>query len=233
VYLSKYYTYGIYHSEFISYLNNTLKQANITKVYNSLIVPLKQYFKLSNFTIKDLNSKIETILNTQFNLMQFTDDNNITYLNNESNVYIQLTSDQIYKARITMDSIYDSYNTDYSFKCLLEIEKFQEIINSLSLTQVEKDSNNTDCILLSTIHGFKGLESELVYYFNLSSLSPFYKQDKLNDLCVMYVACTRAIQELVITTSLNLRTFDRSYRVAHQNPYLEYYLDCVKNVSKT
>ncbi len=231
LFITKYLNKGVLNENFINELKFSLKIPNIEEFYKWFLLDIWNFFQSAEFFTVDLNKRIFEILITRFNHLEYTEDNSVKYkFNNDIDLSISLNFFQIQKAVHTMNSIYESYNTDLFFRNLLEIERFYEVFNSLSSSQVDKDSVNKDCVLLSTVHGFKGLEADCVYLFMSSSLSPFTKSDALNDMCVMYVASTRAKNEFIMTDSLMLKTYNGSLRKGIKNPFLNIYIEGVKNL---
>lgn len=219
--------YSLFDQDFVKSISS---YSSVSSIYSVFLVPLKEHFQAYDFTLLTLHRKIQTLVKSSFSYLEQTDDNSVKYSYNQSEIYFQMTLDQIDRACLTINSLYESYNTDSFFKNMLEIERMYEIYNALSTTQVDKNNDSKDCVTLSTIHSFKGMESDIVYFFNTSSLSPFKVDDKVNDLCCMYVAVTRAKSKMVITSSKQLRTFDRQLRKSIFNPYLNFYLEEVKKM---
>jgi len=211
---------------------STIKGSIIENITNTLLIPLRNFFKSPSFKLQELNTQIYNISTTQLNYLEGDDEATSRFVyNNEIDLSIFLTLNQLTKACNTMTQMYNSFNSDSFFRNMFETERFFEIYQALSSTQVDKDDNgDRDCITLSTVHGFKGLEAEIVYYCSMSSLSPFTKDQKVDDLCVIYVACTRAIKSFIATTSKQLRAIDMSLRKANQNPYFDSYLNGVKEI---
>lgn len=202
------------------------QNTQIKYVYDNLLLPLFNSFKDSSFRFDSLTKQIHNILLNKFNYIENSEDS-INYVsNNNLDVCLQLTEDQIFKACNTMLDIYKSNISNGSFNCLLEIEKFYEIYETLSATQFDKKQNTKDdnCVNLSTIHSFKGLENKIIYYFQTSNIVPFQESAKVDDMCVTYVAVTRAIEKLIITSSTKCRTFDRQEVNSFINPYIKRYL---------
>lgn len=223
--------YNVFSSETISSLDSAFRSNIVKNIYEDILIPLKDHFNSNLFSTKSLNYKIHHILTRDCNYQENTYDGPVVYSNNTSkNLNIELTLDQIDKACRTLTSLFDSYSSDSSFKAKLEIEKFLEIYNALTCTQINKNDELRECVYLSSVHSFKGCESEIVYYFNLSSISPFLKSDELSDKCIIYVAATRAIKQFIASTSVLLKTFDGTLRKSNQNPHFSSYLESVKSI---
>lgn len=87
-----------------------------------------------------------------------------------------------------------------------------EYVNELVLFTDTDDRNNDDCVVLSTVHGVKGLEFDYVYMTGMNELV-FPNQNKIStdqhleeERRVCYVAITRAKKKLVLSNiSFNYR----------------------------
>lgn len=85
------------------------------------------------------------------------------------------------------------------------IEEF--FLNPVFVSQEDKRKNN-NCVILSTIHSAKGTENNIVYVSNVSvgkypSLRDIKKEeDKEEERRVLYVALTRAQDELIVTRNI-------------------------------
>lgn len=230
----RYLNKGVLDKDFLFEITSSLKLNSIIGFTNTYLFSLNSYFKSYEFSVLGLNKLIFENLINNFSYLSYNDDGSLKYINLDNSLgSVSINFFQFQKAISTMSSLYDSYLTDVFFNNLSEIERFFEVLSSLSSTQIDKESDDRDSILVSTVHGFKGLESECVYYFMASSLSAFIKSDTLNDLCVMYVASTRAISEFILTYSLMLRSYDKTLRKAILNPYVSMYLEGVKSSIKS
>lgn len=95
-----------------------------------------------------------------------------------------------------------------------------------SLIDIDKKEKTEDKIILSTIHGAKGLEWKNVFLVSCNEkILPFYKEDltkakKDSELRLFYVAISRAKDKLIITSSKR-----EGYRFLQPSQFLEILID--------
>ncbi|WAN63223.1 ATP-dependent DNA helicase UvrD/PcrA [Candidatus Phytoplasma rubi] len=91
------------------------------------------------------------------------------------------------------------------------LEKLNELLNKITLYS-EKDDNDKNQVLLSSIHKVKGLEFKIVFIIGLEDnifaddIEKYGKENVQEDRRIAYVAITRA-KELLFLTSANFRKF--------------------------
>lgn len=203
----------------------------IKKINDILLEPIRAEYNSRNFNIVNLSRIIKNIIINQLNYSFTDDEGHLQYVNNtDENINITLTLEQINKGTETILSLYESYQQDYGFKAKEEVEKFIDIYQALAATQAEKDEHKKDTVLISTVHGYKGLENKVVFYFGTSSLKPFAVTSPLEDLCILYVAITRAIDKLYVTGALKMTNIYKQEEQANLNPHLSIYKDGMKEL---
>ncbi|MGI3136125.1 MAG: ATP-dependent helicase [Candidatus Phytoplasma vitis] len=91
------------------------------------------------------------------------------------------------------------------------LEKLNELLNKITLYS-EKDDNDKNQVLLSSIHKVKGLEFKIVFIIGLEDniftddIEKYGKENVQEERRIAYVAITRA-KELLFLTSANFRKF--------------------------
>lgn len=106
----------------------------------------------------------------------------------------------------------------------LKTDNLMEFVNNL-YTNIDIETNYNETILLSTIHGAKGLEWKYVYIIDMNNytfpnIKPKYYYDELQEMeeerRLFYVAASRAKKELIITYNSK----QNSYRFESLSPLL-------------
>ena len=107
-----------------------------------------------------------------------------------------------------------------------------EILNLANDTATEdEDEPNKPRVALSTIHSFKGLESD--YIFN-SCLTNFKQTDPedVEARCVFYVSITRAKKRMYMTSSRFLQGYDGRPVQGYPNPLFQEYISNIEIYKK-
>jgi superfamily I DNA/RNA helicase len=153
---------------------------------------------------------------------------------------ISFTWAQLQSTTKTLDNIYAVLQDDLEFRRKDEIEKFMEVHEALRLSQEIYDSNLEDKkknkeakpqILLTTIHGFKGKESDYIFFTNLRPPSLVGSQD-FEEWCCFYVGVTRPKGRLYLTCAEQVLTWGGKLQQSPMNPLLNRYLQGARRLAR-
>ncbi|MBF0527118.1 MAG: ATP-dependent helicase [Deltaproteobacteria bacterium] len=216
---------------FISYIGNARgnKQAQMAKLFfDSILLPVRDFHR-SNYSFNPL---IKYIAALQEKLVAFEDDRD------PKPIMVKIKREQMYKVFRTMFSIYGVSLEDYEFSSMSETERFLYIYQALQLSQgsydrdrdKKKAGEDIDSVMLSTIHSFKGLQKDFIFYVNAQPLMPM-SPNSFEDRCVFYVAVTRSKKHLCVTYSNLTLGYDNRLRPSGKNPYMDEYISFVKQLT--
>ncbi|WP_225696026.1 ATP-dependent helicase [Candidatus Phytoplasma sp. AldY-WA1] len=115
------------------------------------------------------------------------------------------------KIKNNLDNLQDIFNLENQKQKGTFVEKLNELLNKITLYS-EKDDNDKNQVLLSSIHKVKGLEFKIVFVIGLENniflddIEEYGEKNVQEDRRIAYVAITRA-KELLFLTSANVRKF--------------------------
>jgi DNA helicase-2/ATP-dependent DNA helicase PcrA len=211
------------------YLNKNTKQYKILYEFMEKgLKPIRKCFQNDRMNFLSFNREILDILK---NTVEF-DQGEEKY-----NSILKLTIEESYfiKAINTLSKMYSILLEEYTFKKMNDINKFFYIYQTLQLSQdtfiLNKGGVKKSSILLSTIHSFKGKESDYIFGVSLKS----YKLKTLNnfeDKCVFYVLVTRAKKKLYLTSSRYIRGFKGDLVRSYENEFLNLYQKNIKRLEE-
>lgn len=195
----------------------------------------KKYTCFKNIVSKILNPVIKALNNpstrpdalfktiTYSIVEHFVFNDSPTFIKDPSG-YIDMDYEDFSKVTNLLQNIYLSSMEDEVFATKHPSQQIQEIYESLQLSKDSDDIDNSkDRVVLSTIHSFKGLEADYVFFMNIHSLMQMDIQNQ-EQRCLWYVAVTRARKKLFITGSDRALSYDNTLRTTKRNPFFEYYL---------
>jgi DNA helicase-2/ATP-dependent DNA helicase PcrA len=173
------------------------------------------------------------------------DEPNVNLFPNELNIFIsQLKQESDIKKPIMIKKylmkFYKDSKDDLNIICnyFRRSDNIIDCYNDLYLN-VDIEENNKDKLLLSTIHGSKGLEWKYVYIIDcnnksLPSIRPtFFKQEietYEEERRLFYVACSRAKKYLYLTYSDNISPFIKEINKDYYNIYNENIIQNPKDI---
>jgi len=133
----------------------------------------------------------------------------------------------------TLDQIHRSLMEDAEYKKISGVDKIAYIHSILALGSDDKEADDADDeigdkrseVTLATIHAMKGKEAPIVYVANLRGISNPKPDPEEENLCCLYVAVTRAQDELHISSSEQARNFKGVFSNTKPNIELMMYKD--------
>jgi len=197
---------------------------------DKFVKPLRQIFKeTSNFLIFN-NAAFKLIENT-FNFDEEKKDRLFQ---------LSITRQHFQKTLKILTSTYNIQCEDMQFMRLQEVERFHDIYLSLQLSQdsytrnmeMKKEKEEKPAMVtLSTVHSFKGRQSDYIFVANLRPVMPFNFND-FEMKCVFYVAMTRACKKLYLSSSEKVLTYAGKLMQSPENPFLNHYISCVNRLKQ-
>jgi DNA helicase-2/ATP-dependent DNA helicase PcrA len=210
------------------YLEKTTKQYKILYEFvEKVLKPMRGCFQNDKMTFLGFNREILDILK---NTIEF-DQGEEKY----GSIKITIEISYFNKAIATFSKMYSILLEDYDFKKMDDINKFFHIYQTLQLSQdtfVQNKGgggNKKSSVLLSTIHSFKGKESDYIFGVGLKS----YRSKTLSnfeDKCVFYVLVTRAKKKLYLTSSEYIQGFKGNLVRSCENEFLDLYTNNIKRL---
>jgi DNA helicase-2/ATP-dependent DNA helicase PcrA len=195
---------------------------------------IKMFLAFISLIINDNNiisvKKILNLHNIEY------DEPNMSLFPDELNTFIDKVKQESYDKKPIMIKkylmkYYKDVKEDLNVICnyFRRSDNIIDCYNNLYLN-IDIEGNNKDKILLSTIHGSKGLEWKYVYIIDcnnktLPNMRPtYYKQELENyeeERRLFYVACSRAKKYLYLTYSDNISPFIKEINKNYYNIYNE------------
>lgn len=138
------------------------------------------------------------------------------------------------KSLRTLRSIYQIMLEDRQFATLPKSEQFLEFYSSLQISQDlgEDKDQKKDSVTLSTIHGAKGLQNDLIFFCNINPSKSYTATELEDERCAFYVAVTRAKRRMYLTTSYAAPSYDGRMRSTVPSPFLSTYLVGIQRMKK-
>ena len=184
-------SFNIFKMDKGNFLTGSKKYETIYNLINHILVPIKKRFQTPNISLPALNTDIMGILRRNA-LLEGDTFNDSFYLS------LQFDLKALIKVMNTFDNIYNIMNEEGTLMEMTATEKFVAVYETLQLSQdPNKDGDDQDKVMISTIHAYKGKEADAIFFCNLNRLQPVPPEDIEEERCCFYVGVTRAKKKAI------------------------------------
>jgi len=174
---------------------------------------------LSTFQYLNVTQGTRKILSLLNNFFSFEDDTEFYQ------IPCSLKRSQLLEACQTISDLYSTKTKEPNFLSLSLYQQFESVYEALQLTQDNltgakwTDKESRDALGLYTIHSYKGMENDYIYYSKTRTIFQIDAGDFENK-CVFYVALTRARKKLAISGSAYIKNYDGTPKMTLENPFV-------------
>lgn len=197
-------------------------QQTLIAGFLKMMEEIRECWEAGNGSLLDLNREIQHKINRHLALDGEDPDGRIGYA---------LEIEALNKVFGTFNNIYIMLGQDRETQNLTEMEKFLEVYSTLQLSQ-EPGPEKDNRVMVTTIHGFKGRESDYIYYCGLARLMAVKHEEMEDERCAMYVAITRSRKQLIITYADRVLDYANKLKQAVPSMLLDELMEALKDTKE-